>query len=133
MKQDKYLKQAGLIALIVTLCRGLSLQVGPGKSEYCRRNARLSTKYHVNTDHSSVGCLKVFQGADGRAKTVGVHIYLAETRSFDWNGAAVQCRVLREVAFEDGQLLEISDNYFAQADDGTVYYFGEVATTTRTA
>jgi hypothetical protein len=30
------------------------------------------------------------------------------------------------LAFENGELIEISDNYFAQADDGTVYYFGEV-------
>jgi hypothetical protein len=34
--------------------------------------------------------------------------------------------VLRELAFENGELTESSDNYFAQADDGTVYYFGEV-------
>jgi hypothetical protein len=31
-----------------------------------------------------------------------------------------------ETTFEDGQLVEVSQNYFAQADDGTVYYFGEV-------
>jgi hypothetical protein len=128
MKQYKYLKQAGLIALIAALCLGLSLQVGPVRANVPGGTPTFSTPLNItNAYHPfQVGGLKVFQGADGRAKTVGVHIYLAETRSFDWNGATVQCRVLREVAFEDGQLLEISDNYFAQADDGTVYYFGEV-------
>jgi hypothetical protein len=70
--------------------------------------------------------VKVFQGSEGRTKMVGIHQYLTETRSFSWNGTTVNTRVLREISFEDGQLVEISDNYFAQADDGTVYYFGEV-------
>lgn len=72
------------------------------------------------------GGVKVFQGSDGRSKLVGLHVYLTEARSFNWNGTTVACRVLREIAFENGQVVEISDNYFAQADDGTVYYFGEV-------
>lgn len=72
------------------------------------------------------GGVKVFQGSDGREKLVGLHLYLSENRSFNWNGTTVACRVLREIAFENGVLVEISDNYFAQADDGTVYYFGEV-------
>jgi len=72
------------------------------------------------------GGAKVFQGAEGRSKLVGLHLYLTETRPFDWNNTTVQCRVLREIAFENGELVEVSDNYFAQADDGTVYYFGEV-------
>jgi hypothetical protein len=72
------------------------------------------------------GGVKVFQGSEGRTRLVGLHLYLTETRSFSWNGTTVHCRILREISFEDGQLVEISDNYFAQADDGTVYYFGEV-------
>jgi hypothetical protein len=72
------------------------------------------------------GGVKVFQGSEGGTKLVGLHLYLTENRSFNWNGTTVNCRILREIAFEDGELVEISDNYFAQADDGTVYYFGEV-------
>lgn len=72
------------------------------------------------------GGVKIFQGSEGKTKLIGIHQYLTETRAFSWNGTTVNCRVLREFAFEDGQLVEISDNYFAQADDGTVYYFGEV-------
>jgi len=50
---------------------------------------------------------------------------LSDTRTFVLNGAEVSCRILQEMGFENGQLVEISLNYFAQADDGTVYYFGE--------
>ncbi|MGH7769701.1 MAG: hypothetical protein ACREQP_19815 [Candidatus Binatia bacterium] len=81
----------------------------------------------TNTYHPfQPGGVKIFRGKDGDSRSVGVHLYLSETRTFSWNSTTVECRVLREIAFENGELLEISDNYFAQADDGTVYYFGEV-------
>jgi len=71
------------------------------------------------------GGMKVFHGkSDGEAIVVVDH-YLEETRNFTWNGQTIACRCLREVEFEDGELVEISNNYFAQADDGSVYYFGE--------
>ena len=72
------------------------------------------------------GGMKVFTGVDGESKTAVVDTYLTETRSFSWNGQTVECRILRETSFAAGKLLEIADNYFAQSDDGTVYYFGEV-------
>jgi hypothetical protein len=37
----------------------------------------------------------------------------------------VECTVLTETEFEDGELVEISYNYFAQDEQGNVYYFGE--------
>lgn len=40
--------------------------------------------------------------------------------------ADVPCRILVEEASEADELVERSFNYFAQSDDGTVYYFGEV-------
>lgn len=71
------------------------------------------------------GAIKVFRGKSEGEKTTVVDRYLSETRSFDWNGTVVECAILTEIEFEDGELVEISMNYFAQADDGTVYYFGE--------
>ena len=37
----------------------------------------------------------------------------------------VTTRVIEEYELENGQLVEISRNWFAQHADGTVYYFGE--------
>jgi hypothetical protein len=73
-----------------------------------------------------VGAVKVFAGVSDKQKTAVVDIYLPGTRTFVVNGADVDTRILQETEFEGGELLEISRNYFAQADDGTVYYFGEV-------
>ncbi|MEX0985495.1 MAG: hypothetical protein WD096_10670 [Actinomycetota bacterium] len=39
--------------------------------------------------------------------------------------AGVQTRVVREYEAKDGTVLEVSHNFFAQAVDGTVCYFGE--------
>jgi uncharacterized membrane protein YkoI len=39
--------------------------------------------------------------------------------------AGVETLVLIESSFEDGELVEVARDYFAQHTDGTVYYFGE--------
>jgi hypothetical protein len=51
---------------------------------------------------------------------------LRETRRFLMDGVAVECVTQRETEYTDGELTEISWNYFAQAEDGSVLCFGEV-------
>jgi hypothetical protein len=72
------------------------------------------------------GAMKVFVGkSDGEATQV-LDLYRPTTRMVSWGGQTVECRLLEEVEFENGELVEISYNFFAQADDGSVYYFGEL-------
>ncbi|MBI3849511.1 MAG: hypothetical protein HY298_04355 [Verrucomicrobia bacterium] len=70
--------------------------------------------------------VKVYQGKSGKSKEVVVDLYTTDTRSFIFNLGLVTCRVLQEMSFDDGQLVEISRNFFAQSDNGSVYYFGEI-------
>ena len=72
-----------------------------------------------------VGRVKHFEIVQGHTDGEVLDTYLSDTRVFSWNGTSVSCRVLQEMEIEDGLIHEISRNYFAQADDGTVYYFGE--------
>ncbi len=72
------------------------------------------------------GAMKVFTGASDGEQTAVVDLYLEETRTLVTNGTPVECHIMQETEFAGGVLVEISANYFAQADDGTVYYFGEV-------
>ena len=72
-----------------------------------------------------VGAIKVYRGKDEGAKIHVVDDYEAATRMFLVNGQMVACHLMREVEFEGGELKEISLNYFAEADSGDVYYFGE--------
>lgn len=50
---------------------------------------------------------------------------LDRTKRFDVGGQAVDAVVIRDDAYEDGELVETTLDYFAQADDGAVYYLGE--------
>jgi hypothetical protein len=63
--------------------------------------------------------------ADGRRLDV-TEAHLCETRTFRWNGVDVATHVVLETATEDGELAEITRQFLAQADDGSVYCFGEI-------
>ncbi|MEO7397126.1 MAG: hypothetical protein ABIW84_01025, partial [Ilumatobacteraceae bacterium] len=53
---------------------------------------------------------------------------LPETRIIEWNGTQVETLVSQFTAFHDGRVVEVAVDYFAQADDGSVWYFGEDVT-----
>lgn len=72
------------------------------------------------------GGLKIYAGSDHGTKTAAIDRYQTTTRTFKLNGKNVACHILIEESYENDELVERSSNYFAQADDGTVYYFGEV-------
>lgn len=72
-----------------------------------------------------VGALRVYVGKSDGARTSAVYLCTNETRDFPYNNGTVTTRVLREINYQRGKLVEYTDNFFAQADDGTVYYFGE--------
>ena len=61
----------------------------------------------------------VYEG-DGETITVTV---LEKTKLID----GIVCRVVRDVVEEDGQPVEITDDWFAQDLEGNVWYFGEIA------
>jgi hypothetical protein len=70
--------------------------------------------------------LRVYELVKGGDDTYAIDVFLSDTRTFLLeDGTEVECAIMEEWAIEDGELAEISTNYFAQADDGTVYYFGE--------
>ncbi len=68
-----------------------------------------------------VGQVSVLEGdEDGESIRLEITV-LDETEVV----AGVTTRVLEEREFEDGELIEVSRNFYAQAPDGTVCYFGE--------
>lgn len=73
-----------------------------------------------------VGRMKFFEVQQGHTEAEVVDTYLPDVRVFEWDGMLVSCHTLQEMEIEDGEVAEISWNFFGQADDGTVYYFGEV-------
>jgi hypothetical protein len=82
-----------------------------------------------------VGQRWVYSGKE-QGETLGLRIRVLErTEVFDFEGEEVITRVVRELEFEDDDgdgvvdgdefVIEISHNYYAQAANGTVCYFGE--------
>jgi hypothetical protein len=50
---------------------------------------------------------------------------LPSTRVIDWGGQRIETLVSQYVAYLDGRLQEVAYDLYAQADDGSVWYFGE--------
>jgi hypothetical protein len=50
---------------------------------------------------------------------------LPETRIVEWEGQRLETLVSQYNAFLDGRIEEVAYDYYAQADDGSVWYFGE--------
>jgi hypothetical protein len=66
------------------------------------------------------------QVAELRGEEDGAKVYLRMTvKDETLDVAGVSTRVLEEYEENDGEIVEISQNYFAQAADGSVCYFGE--------
>jgi hypothetical protein len=50
---------------------------------------------------------------------------LPETKTIWWKGASTEVLVSQYLAMADGRLVEVAYDWFAQDDDGDVWYFGE--------
>jgi hypothetical protein len=62
--------------------------------------------------------------ADGKpARTV--RRLLKRTKAFRVHGRRVRAAIVQDRAYLEGKLHEVALDYYAQADDGTVYYLGE--------
>ena len=109
----------GLAAISIVPARAAEVPSGP---PVFGNPLSITNPYHPFV----VGRVKHLETQQGHTDAEDTDVYLAATRTFSWNGTSVACHILEETALEDGAIVEISKNYFAQADDGTVYYFGEV-------
>jgi hypothetical protein len=50
---------------------------------------------------------------------------LPATKPIAWQGQTVDTAVIQYVAYLDGRIHEVAIDWYAQADDGSVWYFGE--------
>ena len=47
------------------------------------------------------------------------------TKPIQWRGTTVDTAIVQYVAYSDGRIHEVALDWYAQADDGSVWYFGE--------
>jgi hypothetical protein len=50
---------------------------------------------------------------------------LPGTKPIQWSGTTVDTAIIQYVAYLDGRIHEVALDWYAQADDGSVWYFGE--------
>jgi hypothetical protein len=50
---------------------------------------------------------------------------LPDSKVIEWNGQAIRTVTWQYLAFHDGRIQELALDWFAQADDGAVWYLGE--------
>jgi hypothetical protein len=77
-----------------------------------------------------VGNKWVYQGdTDEGTETITVEV-LDETKEIEYpedSGNMFICRVVRDVVELDGEVIEDTDDWYAQATNGDIWYFGEIS------
>lgn len=71
------------------------------------------------------GAVKVYAGRGGGAPVTIVETHGDATRVFAWDGGTVACRTVVRLEFVRGVPDARETSWFAQADDGSVWCFGE--------
>ena len=64
-------------------------------------------------------------GTDGGSSVREEVTLLPGTKDIVWAGGTTPVRVTQFAGYSDGELVEVAYDYFAQADNGDVYYMGE--------
>ena len=67
----------------------------------------------------------VLEGTEGGKPFRVTRTHTSGTKVFTFNGQPVSTIIVIDSAFENGTLIEVAKDYFAQSDHGDVYYFGE--------
>src|SRR4051794_23466682 len=69
----------------------------------------------------------VMRGVESGKRKLTVKRLLDRTRVFRIGDQSVRAAMILDRSWENGRLVEKTYDYYAQADDGTVYYLGEDA------
>jgi len=128
MKRSSRLHFLAWLVFMATLVAGLAISLKTARAEVPSSPPTFSNPLNINNAFFPFqpGGLKLYVGSDHGTKVKAIDHYLTATRTFSLNGKNVACHILVEEVYESGELVERSFNYFAQADNGAVYYFGEV-------
>ena len=71
----------------------------------------------------------VVQRGDDAGEALCVEVATSrDTKAVEWEGQLVEVVVSEFASYLDGNLAETASDYYAQADDGAVWYFGEDVT-----
>ena len=80
----------------------------------------------TNPLHPTNKVTQVIMGGQVDGKPFRTEVTLLPgTKPIPWRGTTVDTAVIQYVAYSDGRIHEVALDWYAQADDGSVWYFGE--------
>jgi hypothetical protein len=80
----------------------------------------------TNPLHSTSEVTQVIMGGHVEGKPFRTEVTrLPGTEPIKWRGTTVDTAIVQYVAYLDGRIHEVAIDWYAQADDGSVWYFGE--------
>ncbi len=85
----------------------------------------ITNSYYPLSSYTTAVLEGTVDGAVERSERTRLDTTSVATKVFRIKGQTVPAVTVEDRDFEDGDLVEVTLNYFAQADDGTVYYLGE--------
>ena len=111
------------------VCYGL-LAAGCGQSAFepnYNPTPVFSTPTVITNVHLPLSSLAqdVLEGTEAGSPAKVVRTRVPGTLAFTVDGQQVQTVIVVDSAFVSSQLVEVAHDYFAQSDNGDVYYFGE--------
>ncbi|MGP3979990.1 hypothetical protein [Streptomyces sp. KR80] len=106
---------------------GKCLPIAPQSERVDRGDPEFSRPTKItNPLHPSARIEQAIYGGQVDGKPFRTEVTkLPETKTITWRGEKVQTVVSQYAAFSDGRIQEVALDWFAQADDGSVWYFGE--------
>ena len=101
-------------------CAPKSRRVDLGKPSFSRSTEITNPLNPISNLRSTV-LLGHVDGKPFRTETT----LLPGSRTIEWYGEKVQAQISQYMAYLDGRLEEVAIDFYAQADDGSVWYLGE--------
>jgi hypothetical protein len=101
-------------------CQPTSARVDLGKPVFSRPTDITNPMFPISRLRSAV-----LLGHEGPEPFRSETTLLPDTQVISWNGQQVRVRISQYMAYANGRLEEVARDRYAQADDGSVWYFGE--------
>jgi hypothetical protein len=126
MRNRRCLAAAGCVLLLAG-CTRMSAPAGAAPATTSRLLPAFSRPAEITNPYFPVSSIAqtIALGTDGGSSVREEVTLLPDTKEITWTGGTTPARVTQFAGYSDGELVEVAYDYFAQADNGDVYYMGE--------
>jgi hypothetical protein len=125
----KAISMLGLVVAMAGLSAGVASAGGTGSNAVGGDGKHPQFNDPTDIDNRYLPLSKfdrcLLKGEEDGAKIKVVRTLLDRTEPFRVDGETVRVAIIKDKAWEDGELVERTLDYFGQATNGAVYYFGE--------